>query len=108
LQKLDILIITIQFGLVTQFDNNKGVLLPTAGENEQFHALRKKILSITNKSIRRHEPHTTLIHPRNSNCTNEDFEAIKSFDLPKSIHFRTISLIEQIDGGQWQIINTFN
>lgn len=108
LHKLDISIITIQFGPVIRFDNNRGVLLPASGENEEFHELRKKILGVSNGLIRRHEPHITLMHPRNSNCTDKDFETIKSFNLPKNLKFHHVSLIEQIDGGKWQIINKFN
>lgn len=108
LQNLDIPAITIQFELVARFHNNKGVLLPASGDNVQFHQLRKKILTALHMPVRRHEPHITLMHPRNSNCTNEIFEEIKSVKLPASLQFDTISLIEQIDGGQWQIKNKFN
>lgn len=108
LQNLDIPAITIQFEQVTRFHNNKGVLLPASGDNEQFHQLRKKILAPLQMPVRRHEPHITLMHPRNSNCTDEIFEEIRSVNLPASLQFDTISLIEQIDGGQWQIKNIFN
>jgi len=108
LQNLDTPPITIQFGQATRFDNNKGVLLPASDDNEQFHQLRKKILTALNIPIRRHEPHITLMHPRNSDCTDETFEEIKSVSLPTSLKFDTVSLIEQIDGGQWQIINRFD
>ena len=108
LQKLDTSAITIQFGHVTRFDNNKGVLLPASVNNEEFHQLREKILTALNMPVRRHEPHITLMHPRNSNCTDEIFEEIKSVNLPTSLKFDTVSLIEQIDGGQWQIISAFN
>ena len=108
LQNLAPSTITIQFGQATRFDNNKGVLLPASGENDQFHQLREIILKVLNMPISRHEPHITLMHPRNSNCTDEVFEEIKSVSLPKSLKFDKVSLIEQIDGGQWQIINQFN
>jgi 2'-5' RNA ligase len=108
LQNLDTSTITIQFGQATRFDNNKGVLLPAYIDNVQFQQLRKKILTALNMPVRRHEPHITLMHPRNSNCTDEIFEEIKSVNLPTSLKFDTVSLIEQIDGGQWQIINRFN
>ncbi len=107
LHNLDISTITIQFGQATRFDN-KGALLPASGDNEQFQQLRKKILTALNMPMRRHEPHITLMHPRNSNCTDETLEEIKSVNLPTSLKFDTVSLIEQIDGGQWQIINRFN
>ena len=106
LKNLDSLVITIQFGQVRRFDNNKGVLIPAFGDNEQFHQLREKILNPI--PVRRHEPHLTLMHPRNSNCTNEVFEEIKSINLPTNLKFDTISHIEQRDGGKWQILQTFN
>lgn len=108
LQNLDTPPITIQFGQATRFDNHKGVLLPASGDNEQFHQLREKILMGLNMPVRRHEPHITLMHPRNSTCTHEIFEEIQSVSLPTSLTFNTVTLIEQTDGGQWQIINRFN
>ena len=108
LHNLDTSTITIQFGQATRFDNNTAVLLPASGDNEQFQQLRKKILTALDMPMRRHEPHITLMHPRNSNCTDETFEEIQSVNMPTSLKFDTVSLIEQIDGGQWQIINRFN
>jgi 2'-5' RNA ligase len=107
-QNPDLSAITIQFGPAIRFDNNKGVLLPASGNNEPFHQLRTKILATLNMPVRRHEPHITLMHPGNSNCTDDNFEEIKSIDLPTCLKFDTVSLIEQIDGGQWQIISRFN
>jgi 2'-5' RNA ligase len=99
--------IAIQFGKATRFENNKAVLLPASGDNNQFQQLRKKFLNALNMPVRPHEPHITLMHPRNSICTDEIFEEIKSVKLPTSLVFDTVSLIEQIDGGKWQIINRF-
>lgn len=107
LQNLDTSKITIQFGQAIRFDHNKGVLLPASGDNRQFHQLREKVLSGSNISMRTHDPHITLMHPRNSNCTDEIFEAIQSVNLPVSLNFYTISLIKQINGGPWQIIDRF-
>lgn len=100
--------ITIQFGQVTRFENGNGVLIPALGDNEQFHRLREKILPTINKIVRRHEPHITLMHPRNSRCTDDVFKEIQSTKLPGYLKFAKISLIEQVNGGQWQIIKTFN
>lgn len=108
LQNLDTSTITIHFGQVIRFDNNKGVLLPAFGDNEQFHMVRERILAGSNISVRRHEPHITLMHPRNSNCTDENFEEIQQVNLPATLNFDTVSHIRQIDGGPWQIIKSFN
>lgn len=108
IQHLDTSTLTIHFGNPTRFDNNKGVLLPAFGNNEQFQQIREKILAGTSVSVRRHEPHITLIHPRNSSCTDEIFEEIQQAQLPSSISFNAISLIKQINGGPWQIIKRFD
>lgn len=108
LQNLDVSPLTIQFGQVTKFENNKGVFLPAFGNNEQYHQLRVKILKALNMPVRHHDPHITLMHPRNSNCTKEIFEEIESVNLPTILSFDTVSLIEQIGGGKWQIITRFN
>ena len=108
LQNIDTPPITIQFGRATRFDNNKGVLLPASGDNEQFHQLREKVLTALNMQVRHHKPHVTLMHPRNSNCTDEIFEEILSVNLPTRLNFDTVSLIEQTEGRQWQIINRFD
>lgn len=108
LHTLDAYAVAIQFGQVTRFENNKGVLLPAFGENEHFHQLRSKILTALDIPVRRHEPHITLMHPRNSTCTDEIFEEIKSINLPTCLKFNSVSLIEQVDGGRWQVINRFH
>lgn len=49
----------------------------------------------------------TLIHPRNSTCTDEIYNAICKFDFPARILFRNIDIIEQIQGGPWEVLQTF-
>lgn len=108
LQKLDSIEISIGFGRVIRFDNGKGVMLPAYGDNESFHQLRSKILTGVVETIRRPEPHITLMHPRNSNCTDEIFEEIQKLHFPSKIVFTRISLIEQIDGGKWSVLQEFS
>jgi 2'-5' RNA ligase len=107
LQQLDARKIIIRFGQATKFDNGIGVLLPALGDNTQFDILRSKVLTGLVKTIQKPEPHITLMHPRNSSCTDEIFEAIKKSKLPTSLTFDTISIIEQIDGGQWQVLKSY-
>ena len=107
LQQLDMPKITIQFGMVTRFGNDEGVLLPALGDNEQFHRLRLKVLEGLGLTERRHEPHITLMHPRNSTCTDEIFKIIQEAKLPTNLTFDKIYLIEQVDGGQWQILKVY-
>lgn len=93
----------LTFNKVERFDNGKGVLIPASAENKDFHNLRAKILD----APRNHLPHITLMHPRNSTCTDAVFEEIKSYKLPKIIAFNKISLIEQKDNGKWKILEDF-
>lgn len=93
--------ITIDFGPAIRFNEGAGVLMPAIGENQPFHTLRKMILG---DDARRHEPHITLMHPRNSTCTDDIFEQIKNAALPARITFRKICLIEQENGGVWKVV----
>lgn len=100
--------ITIDFGSVFRFSENKGVLIPGTGKNKQFHELRKIVLKGVISQPRLQKPHITLIHPRNSNCTNLIYEQIKKVNLPDKLTFCRISLIEQIDGNKWDVLEEFN
>ncbi len=99
--------IKIKFGAAVRFLNDIGVLMPAIGANEHFHSVRKLILKgiIDDPAIQ--EPHITLIHPRNGNCTDEIFEEIKKIRLPNSLGFNKISLIEQVNGCKWKALNEF-
>jgi len=93
--------ITVHFGPPERFSDGNGVLIPAIGENQSFQDLRKLILG---GEARRHEPHITLMHPRNSTCSDDIFEQIKNAALPTQITFRKVSLIEQDDGGVWKVL----
>lgn len=108
LERLDCGPLTIDFGPVIRFSEGKGVMIPALEENEAFHALRARILHGVVSQPRRHEPHVTLMHPRNSTCTDAVFEEITQADLPVRIRFEQICLIEQEMGKPWQIIDVFN
>jgi 2'-5' RNA ligase len=95
---------SIDFGKVVRFSDEKGVLIPANGPCEAFHQLRKMILAGIIEKPRMHEPHITLMHPRNSTCTEEIFKEIAAFNLPDSIQFNKISLIEQTAGEPWQVL----
>ncbi len=107
LKKLEAPAISISFGPVTRFEQGKGVMLPAYGENESFHQLRSKILTGVVETIRKPEPHITLMHPRNASCTDEIFANIQKQNFPSKIAFTQISLIEQIDGGKWSVLQEF-
>jgi hypothetical protein len=82
LQQLRLAPITVQFGAVKRFDNGKGVMLPALGENTAFHQLRAAVLQPSIATLRLHEPHLTLMHPRNATCTDAIFETIQAVTLP--------------------------
>lgn len=99
--------IVIEFGKVTRFDNDKGLFLPAITNNIGFQDLRREVLIGLIDNPRKHEAHITLMHPRNSTCTDEIFHKIEQLSLPKQLSFKKISLIEQEDGSQWNILQEF-
>ncbi|MEQ1798893.1 MAG: 2'-5' RNA ligase family protein [Lacibacter sp.] len=101
--------ITIHFGRPIRFAEGKGVLLPGITDNKAFHSLRKLILQGVNDHPRKHEPHITLLHPRNSTCTDEVFSEIGELVFPSAITFKKISLIEQADlNSKWELVQEFS
>jgi 2'-5' RNA ligase len=99
--------LTIKFDPVERFEDQNGVWLPGSKENRQFHELRKLVLKGVIDSPGQHRPHLTLMHPRNSTCTDTIFDHIKQQTLPNELSFDEISLIEQKNGGQWTIKDVF-
>lgn len=101
--------IEVDLGKLRRFDDGKGVLIEGKGSNHSFHSLREKLLANTQaNNISILHPHITLVHPRSGNCTDEIFDELKKQKLPSKISFKTISIIEQINGGKWNIVNQFN
>ncbi|NQX39873.1 2'-5' RNA ligase superfamily protein [Pedobacter steynii] len=97
----------IEFNPPLRFENGKGVLIPAKEQNSAFDELRTMVLKGINASPRKQEAHITLMHPRNSTCTDLIFEQIQAYKLPAQLSFNKISLIEQKDGGQWFTIEEF-
>ena len=96
--------LTIRFGPPIREGNL--VYLPALDQTEQFDALRVRLLE--DESCRKQEPHITLIHPRNGRCSLEDFDQIclmlhESFDVT----FRSMTLIEQVNGSAWKDLQSF-
>lgn len=99
--------ITIRFGKPLRFSENKGVLIPAVEDIENFQELRRQVLKDVTGEPRLHQPHITLMHPRNSSCTDELFKELEKYNFPSVIEFDTISLIEQEMGKQWNILKEF-
>jgi 2'-5' RNA ligase len=100
-------LVRIEFSLPERFENGKGVFLPAKRDNPDFYALRKAILEGLNEYPETPLPHITLMHSRNSTCTDIIFERIRKYELPSELIFDKISLIEQHNGGKWRIIEQF-
>ncbi len=99
--------ITIEFGKPIRFDHGNGLLLPATNDNTAFYALRRQVLAGLTDNPKKQEPHITLMHPRNSMCTDDIFEQIQKIHLPTKIEFKKVSLIEQNNGGEWLIVEEF-
>lgn len=99
--------ITLHFGEVARFSGGKGVLIPAMGDHAGFQSLRKLILKGIIEEPGNMEPHITLMHPRNSICTDDIFEQIQKAKLPGMIKFRKISLIQQENGDKWNVLKEF-
>jgi len=104
LEQMDFPSITIRFGKPERFDEGKGVLLSGLEEDTSFLNLRKAVLKGVVEQPRNHKSHITLMHPRNSICTDELFLEISKRELPDFFLFNKISLIEQKEGTAWTII----
>ena len=100
--------ISISFGKAIRFSDDNGVLLPANDNLHSFRTLRSQVLHGIIEAPRNHEPHITLMHPRNSTCTDDIFQQISKVILPAVITFEKISLIEQIDQEPWKIIQEFD
>jgi hypothetical protein len=98
----------LKFGDIERFSDGEGVLMPVVHGISEFQSLRNLILQNAVGTIKNLRPHVTLMHPRNSSCTDEVFEHLKNIELPKALEFRTISLIEQVGESKWNILSEFD
>jgi 2'-5' RNA ligase len=99
--------VRIEFSPVERFHDGKGVLLPGKIYNNEFYELRKLVLKRLDDFPSKPLAHITLMHPRNSTCTDEIFEKISAYELPTAIDFDTISLIEQRNDQPWRVLEQF-
>ena len=99
--------ISIEFGEPIRFANGKGVLLPALINNAPFYELRRQVLLGLTDNPKKQEPHITLMHPRNSTCTDIIFEQIQKIQLPTILEFKKVSLIEQCNDREWIVLQEF-
>ena len=92
--------ITLTFGPPVR--ENHFVYLPVCEGFADYQDFRRKMLQT---DARIQIPHLTLIHPRNGICTDEIFADVSAtINAPFQCTFREVMLIEQQDGGVWQVI----
>lgn len=90
-----------------RFSNGKGVWLSSSGDNHEFKELRQMVLG--QPQLKKEQmPHLTLMHPRNSTCTDAIFKKISSHVLPTEFEFHKISLMEQKNGDAWKVLQEFD
>lgn len=99
--------ITIKFGTIVRFSEGKGVLLPATGLNDPYYKLSEFILQGISNTTSNAAPHITLMHPRNSICTDQIFENLIKIKTPGELVFNKVSLIEQYPGCKWKTIKSF-
>lgn len=92
--------LTLEFGVPLR--ENDFVFVPITGGAEKFHQLRRALLM---DEPRNSTPHLTIIHPRNGTCTDEIFADILSRVSPFQYTFHEVHLIEQLDGGVWNLVD---
>lgn len=97
----------MNFGNTIRFEDEKGVLIPSIDDNEAFITLRKLVLKDIIQNPRIHQPHITLMHPRNSTCDAILFDQLQKIKLPHQFIFKKISLIEQENQNKWKILDEF-
>jgi len=108
LQNLKFEPLKLHFGQPQRFYDGKGVLLPVLGDVELFQFLRKNILKGVIENPKEHAPHLTLMHPRNSICTDAIFQEIRKISFLTPHVFYKISLIQQFNMGKWEVLEEFD
>ena len=108
LQQLNGRSFEMELGKPIRFDQDRGILIPVYDINGAFHNLRKQILAGIVETPKIMHPHITLIHPRNGYCNDDIAAQITKMALPKRVQCQNISLIEQLSGGKWCIIQQFD
>lgn len=104
LETLPVAAFTLATSPAERFSAGKGVYIPIKDETQQFQRLREVVLHQVMAMPRAHEPHITLMHPRNSTCTDAIFAALQAMPIPSTLSITHISVIEQEIGKAWQTL----
>ncbi|MBK7391876.1 MAG: 2'-5' RNA ligase family protein [Chloracidobacterium sp.] len=98
-------VVTLEFG--PPHRDGDLVYIPCVGSTDAFDDLRNMLLGSASAKPRKHNPHITLIHPRNGVCSDADFASIISVFEPFSYTFDEVAFIQQENGGIWETVETF-
>ena len=99
---------SLELGKPTRFNDANGLYLPIVGNSEKYFQLRKLILNEVFETISNPLPHITIMHPKNSSCSNEIFNQIISFNIPQLVNFSCVSLITQRNNEKWITVKEFH
>ncbi len=80
------------------------IYVPVDDGRERFDALRQSMIG---PNSRLHEPHVTIVHPRNVTGTREMLTEIRRATLPPSVTLGEIVLIEQVGSAPWAVVGRF-
>lgn len=81
-----------------------GVLVLMANSSTAFDDLRHRLLG---DRCAQQIPHINLLHPRHATGKEHAYEAILYEPLPASVTLTEISLIEQVNGGTWNVLSRY-
>ncbi|MFY0605879.1 MAG: 2'-5' RNA ligase family protein [Cyclobacteriaceae bacterium] len=107
LEGLNLPTFNLKLGEIQRFSKGNGVLIGVADIENQFENLRRLVLQNVIAKPRDHKPHITLMHPRNSKCTDSEFAKIQGVNFPTEIKISNVSLIEQELRNAWKILREY-
>lgn len=90
--------LTLRFGPPERFEGH-GMLLGCTAGHADYKRLREVLLGHGLERLER--PHITLAHPRNPKAPGNLLANASILEHGISVTFRTVSLVEQQDGGAW-------
>ena len=93
----------MRFGQIQVLADGCVLLRPDQGV-EEFDALRSRILGT---GARPHGAHVTLLHPGNAAGIGYDVGEVGGMLGSLAMAFHTVSFIEQVAGGRWNIVEEF-
>jgi len=94
--------LSLTFGGPEPFDGH-GVLLPCIAGEEEFFALRARVLGSC--VLRRQRPHITLAHPRNPRAPGNEPAIHARVPQHTVVRFASVSRIKQEPAAPWQVLS---